>query len=52
MERHMTLNEDVLRFMTVSIDKIPEGPSAILRQSDEGERGEREDRHFSREGAE
>lgn len=52
MERHMTLNEDVLRFMTVSIDKIPEGPSAILRQSDEGERGERDDRHFSREGAE
>ena len=42
LERNMKINEDVLRYMTVSIDKLPEGPSAILRQSDEGEeRGER-----------
>lgn len=46
MERNMRLNEDILRFMTVSIEKLPEGPSAILRQSDDdrddegrGERG-------------
>ena len=65
MERQMRINEDVLRFMTVSIDTLPEGPSAILRQSDEGEdrprgeRGDREgrgerfersDRKFSKEG--
>jgi small subunit ribosomal protein S6 len=42
MERLMRLNEDVLRFQTVAIEKLPEGPSAILKQSDEGEeRGER-----------
>ena len=37
MERNMGLSEDVLRFMTVSIDKLPEGPSAILKHSDEGD---------------
>ena len=65
MERNMRLNEDVLRFQTVSIDKIPEGPSAILKHSDEGEddrggfsrdRDDRkfggEDRKFSRERSE
>ncbi len=35
MERNMKLSEDVLRYMTVSIDKLPEGPSPILRQSDD-----------------
>lgn len=47
LERNMKINEDVLRFLTVSIEKLPEGPSAILRQSEEGEdrpRGERGDR--------
>ena len=39
MERNMRLNEDVLRFMTVRIDELPEGPSAILKSSDEGEDG-------------
>ncbi len=38
MERNMKLNEDVLRFMTVRIDALPEGPSAILKHSDEGDR--------------
>lgn len=37
MERNMRLNEDVLRYMTVSIDKIPEGPSAILKVEEERE---------------
>lgn len=61
MERNMRLNEDVLRFMTVRIEKLPEGPSAILRQSEDegeerggfrgGDRGDRGDRggdRFSR----
>lgn len=38
MERNMKISEDVLRYMTVRIEKLPEGPSAILRQSDEGDR--------------
>jgi small subunit ribosomal protein S6 len=42
LERQMRLNEDVLRYMTVSIDKLPEGPSAILKQSDDDERGGRD----------
>lgn len=35
MERNMRLNEDVLRFMTVRIEKLPDGPSAILRHSED-----------------
>jgi small subunit ribosomal protein S6 len=40
MERQLTLNEDVLRFMTVRIEEISEEPSVILsRKSDDRERG-------------
>ncbi|HUM07657.1 MAG TPA: 30S ribosomal protein S6 [Acidocella sp.] len=40
MERQLTLNEDVLRFMTVRVEEISEEPSAILsRKSDDRERG-------------
>lgn len=39
MERNIGLNEDVLRHMTVRIEKLPEGPSAVLKQSDESEDG-------------
>ena len=39
MERQLRLNEDVLRFMTVRVDEIEEGPSAILsRKSEDRER--------------
>ena len=46
MERQMGLSEDVLRFMTVKVDKHEEGPSAMLqkRERDDRERGERGDR--------
>jgi len=40
MERQMSLNEDVLRFMTIRLEEIDEAPSAILsRRSDDRERG-------------
>lgn len=39
MERNIGLNEDVLRHMTVRIEKLPEGPSAVLKSSDESEDG-------------
>jgi small subunit ribosomal protein S6 len=40
MERQLTLNEDVLRFLTVRIEEISEEPSVILsRKSDDRERG-------------
>jgi small subunit ribosomal protein S6 len=39
MERQLGLNEDVLRFMTIRVDAIEEGQSAILtRKSDDRER--------------
>jgi small subunit ribosomal protein S6 len=39
MERQLSLNEDILRFMTIRVDEIEEAPSAILsRKSDERER--------------
>ena len=34
MERQMRLNEDVLRQLTIKIDEIEEGQSAILRQKE------------------
>ena len=40
MERQLRLNEDVLRFMTIRVDALEEGQSAILsRKSDDRERG-------------
>jgi small subunit ribosomal protein S6 len=39
MERQLTLNEDVLRFMTIRVEEITEEPSVILsRKSDDRER--------------
>lgn len=43
MERQARLNEDIIRFMTVRVDELEEGPSIFLRQksekSDRGPRG-------------
>ena len=45
MERQMTISEDVMRFMTVRVEKHEDGPSAVLlrRERDErrAERGDR-----------
>ncbi len=39
VERKLSLNEDVLRFMTIRVDALDENPSAILaRKSDDRER--------------
>ncbi|MDR3448454.1 MAG: 30S ribosomal protein S6 [Alphaproteobacteria bacterium] len=38
MERNMSLSEDVLRFMTVSVEEHEEGPSAMLRKEERSER--------------
>ncbi len=46
MERQMGLNEDVLRLMTVRVESIEEGPSAMMQKRDEREgregRGDRD----------
>jgi small subunit ribosomal protein S6 len=39
MERTMGINEDVLRIMTIRVDELEEGPSAVVQS-----RGAREDR--------
>jgi small subunit ribosomal protein S6 len=43
MERQMGLSEDVLRFITIKVEKHEEGPSAMMqkRDRDDRERGER-----------
>jgi len=45
MERQMGLSEDVLRFMTLRVDALEEGPSAMMQKRDErSDRGDRGDR--------
>jgi small subunit ribosomal protein S6 len=44
----MRLHEDVLRYMTVRVDTLEEGPSAMLQGR--GERGERGERGRRRDG--
>lgn len=43
MERQMGINEDILRFMTIRVDELEEGPSAMMqkrdRDDDRGDRG-------------
>ncbi|MGE3769903.1 MAG: 30S ribosomal protein S6 [Bdellovibrionales bacterium] len=42
MERNMKINEDVLRFLTVKVDELEEGPSPMLRKQKERFEGEGE----------
>ncbi len=45
MERQQGLSEDILRFMTIRVDELEEGPSAMMQKRDrDDERGERGDR--------
>jgi small subunit ribosomal protein S6 len=34
MERQMRLSEDVIRYLTVRVDELEEGPSAMMRKAD------------------
>ncbi len=44
-ERQMRINEDVLRYMTVRVEALEEGPSAMMQPRNErGDRGDRGDR--------
>lgn len=40
MERQMRINEDILRYLTIRVDELEEGPSAMMQG-----RGGREERH-------
>jgi small subunit ribosomal protein S6 len=44
MERQMSLNEDVIRFLTIRVEELEEGPSAVLQSKNQrDERPRRED---------
>jgi small subunit ribosomal protein S6 len=46
LERNMRINEDVLRYLSVRVEALEEGPSAVMlsrgRGDERGERGERD----------
>ncbi|MFL6751363.1 MAG: 30S ribosomal protein S6 [Sphingomicrobium sp.] len=45
LERQTGINEDVIRFMTIRIDELEKGPSAMMRRQErDRERGDRPDR--------
>ncbi|MFP6709107.1 MAG: 30S ribosomal protein S6 [Alphaproteobacteria bacterium] len=45
LERNMRIHEDVIRYMTVRVDELEEGPSAMMQsRSGRGDRGDRSDR--------
>jgi small subunit ribosomal protein S6 len=54
LERQIGLSEDVLRYMTVRVDELEAGPSAMMRRSErserDGARGERGGFGGEREG--
>jgi small subunit ribosomal protein S6 len=41
MERQMRINEDILRFMSIRVDELEEGPSAMMQKRDDRDRGDR-----------
>jgi small subunit ribosomal protein S6 len=41
LERQTAINEDVIRFMTVRVDEHENGPSAMMRKNERGDRGGR-----------
>jgi small subunit ribosomal protein S6 len=51
MERQMGINEDVIRFMTVRVEALEQGPSAMMRKRDDDDRGDRHDRGDRGRGA-
>jgi small subunit ribosomal protein S6 len=40
IERLLSINEDVLRYLTIRVDEHEAGPSAVLRKRDGGDRSE------------
>ena len=44
MERQMGINEDIIRFMTIRVEALEQGASAMMRKRDDDDRGDRPDR--------
>ena len=61
LERNMRINEDILRYMTVRVEALEEGPSAMMRRAERDDRdrdrgprrgyGDRDPREEREEGA-
>ena len=49
LERQTQINEDIIRYMTVKVDTLEEGPTVMMRKS-ERDRERRGDREGGREG--
>jgi small subunit ribosomal protein S6 len=57
IERQERINEDVLRYLTIRVDELEEGQSAMMRKADRdrerddrrGDRGDRGERRFGRD---
>jgi small subunit ribosomal protein S6 len=49
MERQQRINEDVLRILTIRVDELEEGPSAMMQKRDRDDRGDRGDRFGDRD---
>lgn len=48
LERQTAINEDVIRYMTVRVDALESGPSAMMRKNDRDRRGHAPSRARSR----
>ena len=48
MERQMRINENILRFMTLRVEALEDGPSVMMRKRDDDDRGDRGDRRGGR----
>lgn len=49
LERQTSINEDVIRYMTIKVDTHEQGPSAMMRRGErEGRRGDRDGRDGGR----
>jgi len=42
MERNMRINEDILRYLTVRVDALEEGPSAVMQNRGRGDERDRD----------
>ena len=49
LERQTSINEDVIRYMTVRVDEHEKGPSVMMRKQERSDRGERAPRAPRRE---
>lgn len=51
LERQEAINEDIIRYMTVRVDELENGPSVMMRKGDrDGRRRDRDSREGGRDG--